>query len=144
MTRWTRFCYIVLCRSPSNCLTKSYTMQESITVHIDNASDCMHKIETILEKVDPSKIKPLTAAVEEALKHLQKASKASFQQQVDFALSPDCFSPFNLVDVGRAYSRFSLHEPSRTVMLLKHVSDRNHEEDPKPASERMEGLVRCT
>lgn len=144
MTRRSRFRYNVLRSTRSNCLTKIYTMQDSVTVHIDNASECMHKIETILEKVDPSKIKPLTAAVEEALRHLQKASKASFQQQVNFALSPDCFSPFNLVEVGRAYSRFSLHEPSRTVVLLKHVSDRNHEEDPKSASERLEGLVRST
>ncbi len=119
-------------------------MQESLVGHIINATECLQRIETMLGRVDQTKIRPLATAVEETKQHLKKASQTAFEEHVRFALSPDCFNPFNLVHIDRSFSRFALHESHRTLTLVKLVVDRNYEEELKPAGERMSDLVSCS
>ncbi len=68
--------------------------------------------------------------VKEALSQLEKASVAALKHHIHCALSPDMFNPFNLYEVDRSFSRFSLDEPARTIHLVKHFEDPNPSEDP--------------
>lgn len=116
-------------------------MQESVTDHLNEAMERMHQVESMLGQLNTPRKAPILSVVKEALGHLQKASQNSFQQHVHFALSPECFSPFNLLDITRSYSRFSIHDEARTCMLLQDIVDRNHEEEEKSPGERMKSFV---
>ncbi len=52
--------------------------------------------------------KAFSPVVKDAISHLEKASKAVFNQHVYFALSPDMFNPFNLLEIERSFSSFAL------------------------------------
>lgn len=57
--------------------------------------------------------------VKDAISHLEKADTTNFDLHTRYALAPDTFNPFNLLDVERYYSRSRIDNPVRTVLLLK-------------------------
>ncbi len=124
-------------------------MQAPLAEHVSEAIVCMCRLEAMLEKLDVPNTKTETRSVHKAfspvvkdtISHLEKASKAVFNQHIYFALSPDMFNPFNLLEIERSFSSFALNEPTRTMVLLKHVFDLDPMKEVKPAADRMGNTV---
>lgn len=128
-------------------MSPTIVMQESVSDHINHALDCLVRVVNMLDKLKSphsSELLDITTDVMDGIAHLRKASEASFEKHVHLALSPGCFNPFNLLEVHRAYSRFSIHDEARTVMHLEDVVDYDHDEEEKSPSERMKQLVSRT
>ncbi len=124
-------------------------MQTPLAEHVSEAIVCMCRLEAMLEKLDVPNTKTETHSihkafspvVKDAISRLEQASKAVFNQHVYFALSPDMFNPFNLLEIERSFSLFALNEPTRTMVLLKHVFDPDPVKEVKPAADRMGDTV---
>lgn len=127
----------------SHTFPTSSTMEKTIADHVNNAIGCLDRIETMITTSNstgkPKTVQgaPILSILTDALSHLKLAKDAAFNQHVQFALSPDTFNPFNLPSVERSFSRFSLAEPSRVLILKKHVADVDPTVEVKPAEERM-------
>ncbi len=122
-------------------------MDESLTDHICNAIEYVKHIQAMITNLDTKKSNARVVAnlfssdVKEALSQLEKASVAALKHHIHCALSPDMFNPFNLYEVDRSFSRFSLDEPARTIHLVKRFEDPNPSEDPIPAEDRIGRMV---
>ncbi|KLO17328.1 hypothetical protein SCHPADRAFT_887117 [Schizopora paradoxa] len=115
-------------------------MEKSISDHVNDAIECLDRIDTMIAKAGDSKTVsgvPLVSILKDAVHHLKLAKDAAFNQHVYFALSPDIFNPFNLPSVERSFSRFSLGEASRVLILKKHMNDPDPTVELPPPEERM-------
>lgn len=110
-------------------LKRDQTMTKSLEQRLACALSSLNEAQTFLTKLDTSKkalrsiVDALLPPVKDAISHLEEAHTANFDLHTRYALSPDTFNPFNLLDVERYYSRSRIDNPVRTVLLLKRIEN---------------------
>lgn len=122
-------------------------MNAPLSEHIHNAKEYILHLQAIIAKLDETQPKArvvtnkLSPDVEEALSYLEKAAAAASKLHGYFALSPDTFNPFILRDIDRTFSRFSLSDSTRTIILKSSFTDPNPNKEAPSAADRLRNVV---